>query len=192
MVDAPHWSNRAVFLDRDGVLNENRPDYVKSIDEVALIESAPSAVAALNQAGFLTIVVSNQSAVGRGVASRVQIDKVQNYIVAEFSKRGAPLIDAYLCPHAPEAGCSCRKPEPGLLLQAAEEHGINLSRSFLVGDAVTDVEAALAVGATPFMVRSGRGFDQEPLLRELGYLDVPVFDDLASAAEHILRGESRR
>lgn len=185
-------SQRAVFLDRDGVLNENRPDYVKSVEEVEIIPSSLEAVRRLNAAGFLTIVVTNQSAVGRGVATMREAQAVQCHILSEYASNGAPLTAAYLCPHAPDAGCDCRKPEPGMLFRAAREHRIDLTRSYMVGDAVTDVQAALAAGVRPLMVRSGLGFGQEPLLRELGFLEVPVFPDLASAAEFILEAESSR
>jgi D-glycero-D-manno-heptose 1,7-bisphosphate phosphatase len=182
-------SKRAVFLDRDGVLNENRPDYVRSVEEAVILPRAPEAVKRLNEAGFFTAVVTNQSSVGRGVMTAEACEKVNTFILDEFKKRGAPLGGSYLCPHAPEAGCDCRKPRPGLLLRAAREHGLDLKRSYLVGDAVTDIEAALAAGVSPLMVRSGRGFDQEPMLREQGYSDVPVFADLWDAANFLLRKE---
>ena len=176
----------AVFLDRDGVINENRSDYVKGWEEFVFLPGVFEPLRLLAQNHQAIVVVSNQSAVGRGLVSRETVEAIHRRMQAEIQRRGGRVDAIYYCPHHPDAGCDCRKPRPGLLLRAARELSIDLSRSYLIGDAVSDIEAALAVGCTPIFVLTGRGQEQQPLLWKNGYNGVPVVPDLAAAVDWIL------
>ncbi len=135
----------ALFLDRDGVLNEDR-GYVLSPDALRIIDQAPEAVARANAAGIPVVLVTNQSAVGRGLISRRQLAAIHDRLASMLAARGARLNATYVCMHRPAEHCSCRKPAPGLFLRAAHDLHIDLSRSAMVGDRVCDLIAALRAG----------------------------------------------
>lgn len=151
---------RAIFLDRDGVLCENREDYVKSWDEVEFIPGSIDAVAALSTAGYPIFIVTNQSAVGRGVITREELDEIHALMLNALEARGARIEEILVCPHTPADACDCRKPLPGMLVRAAARHGIDLTGSFLVGDAESDVQTAAAAGCAAVLVLTGRGASQ--------------------------------
>ena len=178
-------SSRAIFLDRDGVVNENRDDYVKAWEEVRFFPGVFEALARLAATPFHIVITTNQSPIGRGILTRAQVEAISRRLVAEIETHGGRVEGVYYCPHRPDEGCDCRKPKPGLLLQAAQELDLDLGKSYLVGDAVSDVEAALAVGVQPVMVRTGRGAAQELLLRDK-WPQVPVVADLGNAVDWIL------
>ena len=180
------YSNQAIFLDRDGVINENRDDYVKAWEEVRFFPGVFEALARLAATPFRIVLTTNQSPIGRGILTRAQVEAINRRLVAEIEARDGRVDGVYYCPHRPDEGCDCRKPRPGLLLQAAQELDLDLKKSYLVGDAVGDVEAALAVGVRPVMVRTGRGTAQERLLKDR-WPQVPVLADLGEAAEWILQ-----
>jgi D-glycero-D-manno-heptose 1,7-bisphosphate phosphatase len=175
----------AVFLDRDGVIVENRPDHVKSWPEVRFLDGALDAMRRLAARPVAVVVVSNQGVVGRGLLTLEQAWEVHNRIVEAIRGRGGRIDASYLCPHHPDEGCPCRKPAPGMLRQAANELNLDLSRSWLVGDAVADLQAAVAVGARGILVRTGRGIDQEELLSPELRRRCDVADDLAAAVRRI-------
>ena len=176
----------AVFLDRDGVINENRADYVRTWEQVHFLPGVFDALRRLAGSDFAVVVVTNQSAVGRGLMAAEMVHAINAGIVARVQAEAGRIDAVYTCPHRPDAGCDCRKPRPGMLLQAAADLRIDLGRSFLVGDAVTDVEAALQAGCRPFLVRSGRGRAQLAMLHLQGYKGVTVAADLSEAVEAIL------
>lgn len=146
---------RAVFLDRDGVLNYNSTAYIKTPGEYAPIPGAAAAVARLKQAGWVVIVVSNQSGLGRGLFDQEALDAIMAKMSAVLEAAGGGTDGIYYCPHAPGAGCDCRKPKPGLLLRAAGEHGLDLERSYLVGDKACDIECGRALGMQTILVETG-------------------------------------
>jgi len=151
----------AIFLDRDGVIIENRARYVRSWEDVVFYPRALEALRRLAALPYAVVIVTNQSAVGRGIISRVQAEAINARVVAHIRTQGGRVDAAYLCPHAPQDGCSCRKPQPGLLLQAARDLHLDLARSWMVGDALTDIQAGQAAGvAQTVLVRSGRGAAQ--------------------------------
>jgi len=141
-------SSRAVFLDRDGVLNERPPEheYVRSAAGFRWLPGAPEAVAAITGAGFRPIVVSNQRGIARGLLTWETLAEIEELIRARLPNVGVQGIAFYYCPHDVDEGCSCRKPEPGLILRAAEEHEIDLRASVMVGDSWHDVEAGRRAG----------------------------------------------
>src|SRR5205085_10936462 len=130
----------AVFVDRDGVVVENRPSYVRSWEDVRFLPGAFEALRRLAAARLTTVLVTNQSAVGRGLVSLQRARDINERIVDAIRAEGGLVEATYLCPHRPQDGCPCRKPEPGMLLRAAGELDVDLARSFLVGDALTDVD----------------------------------------------------
>ncbi len=147
----------AIFLDRDGVINENRNDHVKSWDEFVFIQGALKAIRRLTQTQMPVFVVTNQAVVNRGIATAGMIDDIHRHMMAQIAVAGGEITKVYYCPHDNHEDCLCRKPAPGMLKQAAVEFGIDLTRSFIVGDAWTDVQAGLAVGARSILVMTGRG-----------------------------------
>jgi D-glycero-D-manno-heptose 1,7-bisphosphate phosphatase len=179
----------AVFLDRDGVLNENRADHVRTWEQVVFLPGVFEAMQRLAGSPFVVVVVTNQSAVGRGLMSAQTLATINQGIVQQVQQAGGRIDALYACPHGPDAGCPCRKPRPGMLLQAAQDLAIDLERSYLVGDAVSDVEAGLAAGCRPILVRTGRGEKQMAGLVANGLEDVPVMADLGAAVAWILGQE---
>jgi D-glycero-D-manno-heptose 1,7-bisphosphate phosphatase len=176
----------AVFLDRDGVLNQNRADYVRTWGQVEFLPGVFAAMQRLAGSPFAVVVVTNQSAVGRGLMMVEGLAAINQGIVQQVERAGGRIDAVYACPHTPEDGCDCRKPRPGMLLQAVQDLAIDLARSFLVGDAISDVDAALAAGCRPVMVRTGRGRKQAVALASSGLGDVPVMADLGEAVDWIL------
>jgi D-glycero-D-manno-heptose 1,7-bisphosphate phosphatase len=181
----------AVFLDRDGVLNENRADYVRTPEQVVFLPGVFDAMQRLAASPFAVVVVTNQSAVGRGLLTLETLATINQGIVREVQQAGGRIDAVYVCPHAPEDGCLCRKPLPGMVLQAARDLDIDLSRSYLVGDAVSDMQAAVAAGSQPVLVRTGRGVKQAMGLAVHGLHHVPVAADLLEAVDWILGGHTR-
>lgn len=163
---------QAVFLDRDGTINEER-DYLFRCEEFRFIPGVPQAIKKLNDAGLLVVVVTNQSGVARGYYSESDVERLHHFIQQQLATIGAHIDAFYYCPHHPTKGqgvykraCCCRKGEPGMLLQAAQEHDIDLARSYIVGDKLADVEAGLAAGCTPLLVLTGYGAKQRHQMPE--------------------------
>lgn len=176
----------AVFLDRDGVINENRPDYVKSWAEFDFLPGVFEPLRRLATSPYLVVVVSNQSAVGRGLSSCSALEDVHRRMVKAIDLQGGRVDAGSYCLHRPVDRCACRKPLPGQVVGAAGVLGIDLARSFLVGDALSDVQAAIAAGCTPVLVLTGRGHVERSLLpREVLPL-CHVAEDLGAAVEWIL------
>lgn len=171
----------AVLLDRDGTLNVNPSNYVTSIDLLQPIPGSFEAVGRLTRAGWPVVVVTNQACIGKGLATAESVNDVHDECRRLASTHGGSFEGFYVCPHVPDAGCTCRKPLPGLLLSAAQDLDLDLFRSYMVGDTIRDVLAGRAAGATSLWVRTGN--DPEP--PDGHALDL-AFDDLASAADWIL------
>ena len=146
---------KAVFLDRDGVINQDRDDYVKNLDELHVFPDAPAAIRRLNDAGFEVFVVSNQQGIARGLIAEQDLLAIQNEIVRRVGQAGGRIAAFYYCPHLASANCSCRKPRPGLILKAAKEHGIELGASFMVGDSEKDIIAGKSAGTHTVLVLTG-------------------------------------
>lgn len=179
--------NRAIFLDRDGVLIANRADYVKSWDEVMILPGAAAALRDFHQAGFLTVIVTNQSAAGRGILPAGELVELNQKIVDELTQLGGWIDRSYICPHSPTDHCDCRKPKPGMIFQAKRELSLDLSASFLVGDAVTDLQAAEAAGVQSILVWSGRGVEQRKKLTLHPHLSPWMFENILLASRGILQ-----
>jgi D-glycero-D-manno-heptose 1,7-bisphosphate phosphatase len=176
----------AVFLDRDGVIIENRADYVKSLAEAEFLPGALAALAKLARRDVAIIIATNQSAIGRGLVSAGEVRAINASLVQAIEAASGRVDAVYMCPHAPEAGCPCRKPKPGMLLAAAADLGLDLSASLFIGDAVSDMLAAQAVGMRAVLVRTGRGAAEALGLAAAGLAQVPVAPDLPAALEAAL------
>jgi len=178
----------AVFLDRDGVINRNRSDYVKSWDEFVFLPGALGAIARLAKTPYYVIVLTNQSVIGRGIVAAEVVKDIHQRMV-DSVRRGGGRIDAvFWCPHRPEDQCGCRKPEPGMFREAANRFPLNLAESFFIGDAQSDVLAAQAAGCHPVLVLSGR-IAPEKLLRWSPRLNgVTIQENLSAAVTWVLRG----
>lgn len=176
----------AILLDRDGTINVERTDYVKSIDELILLAGALSALASLSVFGAPIVLITNQSAIGRGIVSHEQIAEIHAHLCSLVRTAGGHIDAIYVCPHRPDEACSCRKPKPGLLQSAASEMGFDLRRSIFVGDSITDYQAARAAGCTPVLVRTGR---QASKLAHLVTTEpgVVLLDDLTAVVEWMNR-----
>lgn len=178
----------ALFLDRDGVIIENRANYVRSWSDVSIFPQALTALSRLRQWSGKIIIVTNQSVVGRGLITRQRADRINERLVAEITRAGGRIDAVYMCPHAPADNCDCRKPKPGLLTRAAEHFNIDMQRSIMIGDALTDIAAARAAGVNlAALVRTGLGrqqlADPENVVREDG--SFPVYDNLLDAIQSL-------
>ena len=174
--------NLAVFLDRDGVIIQNRKNYVRTWKDVEFIPSSLHALTLLSQTPYKIIIVTNQSAIGRGVITLKQAEAINQRIIEEITDAGGRVDGLFLCPHSPYDHCSCRKPLPGLILKAADDLSINLPSSAMIGDALTDIQAGSAAGIKAlFLVKTGRGHKQFRLLKTISHSDYFVTDHLLSA-----------
>lgn len=177
-------NTRHVILDRDGVLNREPPQrgYVLSRAEFHWLPGALEALALMHSAGLRLSVASNQSAVGRGLMSLAQLEDIMAHMRAQAAAAGGPLDAVFFCPHAPGQHCECRKPAPGLLRQAVEASGVDAAATLVAGDDVRDVEAAVAAGLTPVLLRTGKGRSAEVQLRNRGVM-IATYDDLLHLAQ---------
>jgi histidinol-phosphate phosphatase family protein len=179
----------AVFLDRDGVINENLDGtYVQQWATFRFLPGAVEAIAALHRAGYPVVVVTNQAGIAHGHLSAVALEEIHRQMVAAIRSGGGEVVAVLHCPHRPEEGCECRKPQPGMLRRAATQFDLDLSRSILVGDHLTDVQAAYAAGCRAILVLTGRGEAARRLLADDPALGaVPVVADLSAAVQAILQ-----
>ena len=180
-----------VFLDRDGTLNEE-VDYVRTPEQLRMIDGAGASVRKLNELGVVTCVISNQSGVARGYLSEKDLEAVHSRLRNELEREGARLDAIYYCPHHPTAGsqpynieCDCRKPNPGMLRRGEREFGLDLSRSFIIGDSIVDIQAGDAVGATTVLVLTGYGQSSFAASKELKLDISKVAKNIIEAVEFI-------
>ena len=177
---------KAVFLDRDGVINENRLDHVKNWADFRFIPGACEALARLARAGVRVFVITNQAIINRGTVSRETVDDINQRMVREIERYGGRITAVAYCPHRPEEHCSCRKPRPGLLLSLAHQYDLDLRDAVVIGDAMSDIEAGLAAGCQVILVLTGRGREQLKLADEAARNRFAVVADLASATDLLL------
>lgn len=175
-----------VILDRDGVINHLAEDDVTMIDGWDPIAGSIEAIGRLKKAGYLVTIASNHSGISRGLYTENELQTMNDKMLQMLASRGTGIDGVYHCPHGPEANCICRKPKPGMLFQIAREFEIDLAETPLVGDNISDIQAANLANAKPVLVRTGKG---EYVMQHFPEaLNVPVFDDLA----HFVRDTLRR
>lgn len=181
-------NNYTIFLDRDGVINEDSDQYIKEPSEFHFIEKSPEAIAMLCGHGFDVIVITNQSMIGRGWVSLDILDKIFQKMLHGIKAVGGQIKDIFFCPHAPSDNCKCRKPEPGLILNACDTHSIKLDRSLMVGDSAKDIEAGLNAGcAKTILVLTGNGKKAKQSLEKKSIFPDYVAADLHDAACWIVK-----
>ena len=179
---------RAIFLDRDGTINVEK-EYLHRAEEFEFINGAPQAVRILNEAGFFVVVVTNQSGVARGYYSEEDVEMLHRHIDRELGKVGARVDAWFYCPHHLQGNggyaleCDCRKPLPGMLLEAARRYGIDLAASLMVGDKLDDIKAGIAAGCRSILVRTGYGASEESRIPG----GTEVYDNLLEAVQTITR-----
>ncbi len=177
----------ALFLDRDGVIIENRDNYVRAWEDVAFIPGALAALTQIRNSPYKIVIVTNQSAIGRGIITRQTAEEINTRVVQEIEAAGGRVDAVFMCPHTPDEHCSCRKPQPGLLLQAAEALSLDLSRSILIGDAVSDIQAGQAAGLLhTVLVCTGRGASQSQLPAAQHLQPFIQFENLQAAVQALI------
>ena len=185
---------KLIILDRDGTINEDRDDFVKTPDEWVPIPGALEAIARLNHAGWHTVVATNQSGLGRGTFDMATLNAMHTKMNQLLAKQGGRIDAVFFCPHAPEEACHCRKPQPGLFEQIGERFGVSLGDVPVVGDSLRDLQAGVAVGCKPHLVRTGKCAQLDAVQLEALCAQVPgtiVHADLTAFAEHMIRAERK-
>ena len=180
---------KIIILDRDGVINFDSPDYIKSPDEWHPIPGSLDAIATLNRAGFQVIIATNQSGVARGYYNLLMLDEIHEKLMAELAAVGGYIEEIFFCPHHPDEHCACRKPKTGLFQQIQKKYEVDLRDVFFIGDSFSDVEASRAVGCKFIMVLTGNGAKTLAAHPELQTL--LQFRNLAEAAEYIVNQQNK-
>jgi D-glycero-D-manno-heptose 1,7-bisphosphate phosphatase len=175
---------KLIILDRDGVINQDSDQFIKSPDEWKPIPGSLEAIARLNQAGYRVVVATNQSGIGRNLFDMATLNAIHDKMHRALGAIGGRIDAVFFCPHPADSTCSCRKPKPGMLEDIGQRFNVPLAGVPAVGDSPRDLEAAAAVGASPVLVKTGKG------AKTLAAGGLPagtqVFDDLAAAAAHFL------
>ena len=181
---------KTVFLDRDGVINCNREnDYVKSWSEFEFLPRSVEAIRLLTHAGYQLIVVTNQACINKRILSPTTLNEIHRNMLAEIEDIGGRIHAVYYCPHRDDENCMCRKPKPGMLLQAASEHKIDIASTYLIGDSNRDIQAGNEFGVCSLLVLTGNGYKSN-LTTNTGAVSLMqpqgVFENLHAAAEWIV------
>lgn len=172
---------KLVILDRDGVINQDSDLYIKSPDEWIPIPGSPEAIARLNQWGWRVVVCTNQSGIGRGLFGMDTLNAIHEKMIKTVAQVGGAIDAVFFCPHTNADNCGCRKPKPGMLKEIAERYNVDLASVPVVGDSLRDLQSAVAVGARPILVLTGKGrkTQADPALPA----GTEVFADLAAAVK---------
>lgn len=176
---------KLIILDRDGVINHDSDDFVKSAEEWQPIQGSLEAISRLYRGGYRIIVISNQSGLARGKFNIEALNAMHNKMHSLLAGYGGVIEAIFFCPHGPDDDCECRKPKPGLYLEIAKRLRIKLNNVFAIGDKLSDIQAAMAAGAKPVLVRTGYG--QSVVDDGAVPEGVPVFDDLAAFVDRLLQ-----
>ena len=181
---------KLIILDRDGVINQDSDNFIKSPDEFIPIAGSLEAIAKLNQAGYTVTVATNQSGIHRGLFSLEILNSMHDKLRHLLKEANGHVDEILFCPHGPDDGCDCRKPKAGMLSQIAKRFDAELKGVPAVGDSLRDLEAALAVGAQPILVKTGKGPRTIKAIAELNndskLSSVPVYDNLSDYVDRLL------
>lgn len=178
-----------VILDRDGVINFDSLEYIKSPDEWLPIPGSLEAIAHLNRHGFRVLVATNQSGVARGYYDIEMLDRIHEKLMRELAAVGGYVDEIFFCPHHPDEQCACRKPKSGLIEQIKTKYPINLTETFFIGDSLSDMQVAQTMGCLPILVRTGNG--ERVLAAHPELNEIPHFMDLAAAVDYVISQKMR-
>lgn len=179
--------DRVVFLDRDGVINADSPDYIKSWAEFRFLPGSLEALTLLNANRFQVIVITNQSAVNRGLIQEPELNDMHDRMRRAVEKAGGCITDIFYCPHRPDEACACRKPKPGLIHRARRRHNLDLTDAWMIGDSVKDIACARNAGCGgTILVRTGNGRSSERILLENKMPPDDIAEDLLDAVRRLL------
>lgn len=176
---------KLVILDRDGVINYDSDEFIKTVDEFVPLPGSLEAIARLNQAGYRVAVATNQSGIGRGYFDLDTLNQMHNKLTRALAAIGGQIEIIAFCPHTPDDNCGCRKPKPGMLLDISKRLNTSLENVPVVGDSLRDLESARLVGAYPILVKTGKG--ERTLQKGLGLEGVPVYGNLSAVVESLLK-----
>ena len=183
---------KLVILDRDGVINQESKDFIKSPDEWQPLKGSLEAIARLSQAGFDVVVITNQSGIGRKLFSADMLGQIHVRMIDYVQQLGGKIQSVFFCPHHPDEGCACRKPGTGLYDELAKRLKTSFSGVYSVGDSLRDLQAAQAAGASPVLVRTGNGRKTLQTINEgdfENFRDLPIFPNLAKFVSALLQGD---
>lgn len=182
---------KIIFLDRDGVINKDRPEYVKSWNEFEFLPGSLDALKLLTLNGYHIVLITNQSVINRGMVTEAGLREIHQKMTAAVVDYGSNIEAVYYCPHCPEDGCDCRKPKPGLIYRAQADYGADLAKTCMIGDSLKDIECARHTGCGKvILVRTGHGKETERLCRDAGIKADHVADDLMAAVKWLLGAHS--
>jgi len=176
---------KLIILDRDGVINEDSPDFIKSPEEWRPLPGSVEAIAQLSARGYKIVVATNQSGIARGLYDQGMLEKIHAKMLATVNAAGGSIDHIFYCPHGPQDTCDCRKPLPGLFQQIAQFYAISLTGVQAVGDSWRDIQAAQAAGCQPVLVLTGNGKKTQQQHAQ-ALVDVPCFEDLAHFAHSLI------
>jgi len=186
--------SRLIILDRDGVINHDSPDYIKSPEEWQALPGSLDAIAQLSHADYRVVIITNQSGIAQGMYTINTLNRIHQKMMDELQPLGGEINAIFFCPHGPDDNCACRKPKPGLFLELADRLKCNLKEVISVGDSMRDLLAARTAGAKPVLVETGNGAETIQALQngdvERGLKNIPVFKDLADFVDTLLAFES--
>ncbi len=177
-----------IFIDRDGVINENRADYVKSWDEFRFLPESREAISSLTKAGHRIVVCTNQAGVAQGLISTDTMEDIHHRMQAAIEEAGGVIEKVYACTHSKTADCDCRKPRPGMLLRASRELDLDMSNAVFIGDSITDMQAGSAAGVRTMLVLTGLGMEHYRLHYQHSNRPFHVAQNLKHAVDIILQG----
>jgi D-glycero-D-manno-heptose 1,7-bisphosphate phosphatase len=186
----PENRRKIVFLDRDGVINRDSPLYIKCWEEFEFLPRSIEAIRLLKKSGFDIIIITNQSAIGRGFITEKTLMDIHRRMLERVRQNGGDLLDIFFCPHRPDARCSCRKPRPGMIRKACAVHHIQPDQTVMVGDSAKDIECAHHAGcAAAVLVKTGDALSAKTQLAGTSYHIDYVAEDLYDAAQWIVDRE---
>ena len=178
---------KLIVLDRDGVINSDSDEFIRNPDQWEPIPGSLEAIAKLTHAGFLVTVATNQSGLARDLFDITTLNAIHEKMYQAVSKVGGHIDAIFYCPHGPDDNCNCRKPLPGLMLQIAKRFSTSMEGVPAIGDSIRDLQAAEMVGASPILVRTGKGAGSEACLADYFDHDIATFDNLADAVPYVLQ-----
>ncbi|MFC1693636.1 D-glycero-alpha-D-manno-heptose-1,7-bisphosphate 7-phosphatase [Candidatus Latescibacterota bacterium] len=184
MTEETSLPRRFVFLDRDGVINVERGDFTTTIDQWEWAQGVIEGIRLLTDAGFGIITITNQSCIARGLQTEEGLAKLHAFMLEGIRRSGGDILRIYHCPHQTSDGCSCRKPEPGMILRAAEDFNIPLEETFVIGDSLRDIEAGRRAGTRTIHINSGPGSDSSETRFDPGDFEA---NNLVEAAEIVIK-----